>query len=111
VADNTIDPKFFDQVAQIAHFSFWDNLSTKAWLIGLLLGHPFMALVAVGLCDLWYASWHEFYWDPRHENSATRGSDIRDWKFLMGGWASCCAFTFILWAIGKITGRQIVYGF
>jgi hypothetical protein len=36
------------------------------------------------LC-LVYAGVHEFFWDPKEENAATRGSDLQDFCFLALG--------------------------
>jgi hypothetical protein len=79
-AADAIDPKFFDQVAQIAHIATTFGIAyvavTKFGWWGLLVA-------TVGI--LIYASWHEFIHDPEKENAATRGSDLEDFLFLVGG--------------------------
>jgi len=81
--NNTINPAFFNFVAQVAHFSatyaitltlmLWTQVRQKhRWLLVFLL-------------ILAYACFHEFWYDPRFENVVTRGSDIEDWSFLVAG--------------------------
>jgi hypothetical protein len=78
--NNTIDPKFFNQVAQIAHTSATFGIS----YIAVTKFHWWGFLVAsVGIVI--YAVWHEFIHDPIAENPATRGSDLEDFIFLCFG--------------------------
>lgn len=77
---DVIDPKFFNLVSQFAHFFTMYSLT---FTIGFLTG-PVGLWIAFGLCVA-YAAWHEFYWDPRHEDALTRGSDLEDFCFLVGG--------------------------
>jgi hypothetical protein len=78
--NNAIDPRFFNFVSQVAHcaatyaitFTLYALWGFEAWFIGC-------ALV------IFYAAWHEFWYDPRYENLATRGSDLEDFLFLVSG--------------------------
>ena len=84
--ENVVDPKFFNLIAQIAHF-----FSTYG--IVLTLGkfwHWTGVAVAAALCVA-YAAIHEFWYDPRYENSVTRGSDLEDFLFLVAGVAAAVA--------------------
>lgn len=78
--ENVIDPKFFNFVAQMAHFAVMYGIVTtfsKFWgWRGVDVSAP--------LCLL-YAVVHEFWYDPRYENSITRGSDVEDFTFLTLG--------------------------
>ncbi len=70
--DSVIDPKFFNFVAQVAHFF-------ATYAIVLTFGkfwHWHGIAVAAPLCVI-YAALHEFWYDPRYENPVTRGSDVR----------------------------------
>jgi hypothetical protein len=78
-----IDPAFFNQVAQIAHFSATYALTLTAMLFTKLQSkHRW--LVVFGLIVA-YACFHEGWYDPHFENAATRGSDVEDWCFLVAG--------------------------
>jgi len=77
---NQIDPKFFDQVAQIAHFSTTYAICFTFAAFGSLR----WALLMLLACTV-YGLIHEFVWDPREENAITRGSDLKDFLYLMGG--------------------------
>lgn len=81
--ENVIDPKFFNFVAQVAHFfTTYGIVLTfgKFWhWTGIAIASP--------LCVA-YAALHEFWWDPRHENAVTRGSDLEDFAFLIAGVAA-----------------------
>jgi len=77
---DAIDPKFFDQVAQIAHFSATCSISL---ILYRLFGWKGWAVGAAGI--LLYALWHEFIRDPIMENVATRGSDLKDFLYLCTG--------------------------
>jgi len=80
MADNTIDPKFFNQVAQIAHTAATFSLAYIA-----LTKFGWKAFIAVAISEVAYAAWHEFIRDPAKENPATRGSDLEDFSFLCLG--------------------------
>ena len=80
-----IDPKFFDMVSQFAHFFTWYSAVLTMGMLGVRYHHKYL-FMGIGLaCCLLYASWHEFIWDPTHENAETRGSDWEDWSFLVIG--------------------------
>jgi hypothetical protein len=83
---NVIDPAFFYEVSQFAH-------AGVAGLIYLSIGHIaqkhnffhwywYGALIGLGVVA---AAVKEFYYDPRFENEATRGSDLEDFSFYMLG--------------------------
>jgi hypothetical protein len=83
---NVIDPAFFNEVSQFAHTGI-------AGLVYLVIGHVaqtmglfhwwwFATLAGVGVA---LAGWKEGYWDPRHENAATRGSGLQDFSFYILG--------------------------
>jgi hypothetical protein len=81
--ENVIDPKFFNFVAQVAHFfATYGIVFTfgKFW-------HWTGIAVAAALCVV-YAAVHEFWYDPRYENPVTRGSDLEDFLFLVAGVAA-----------------------
>jgi hypothetical protein len=88
-ADSGIDPKFFNQVAQFAHFGMMFTVTTFA----SHFGHK-GRWVGLALCIL-YAAIHEFVWDPKMENAETRGSDLEDFIFLVAG--SCVAVVLSLY--------------
>lgn len=46
--------------------------------------------VAASVCVV-YAAVHEYWYDPRFENSVTRGSDVEDFVFLIAGVAAAVA--------------------
>jgi hypothetical protein len=77
---NTVDPKYFNFVSQIAHISATYGLSYTAYTKFGIRG---FLIAALGI--LIYAIWHEFFYDPRKENPATRGSDLEDFLFLCFG--------------------------
>lgn len=81
--ENVVDPKFFNQVAQIAHFS---TMYAIVFTIGKFW-HWRGVIVAAILCVV-YAAVHEFWYDPRYENPVTRGSDLEDFLFLVAGVAA-----------------------
>ena len=93
---NGIDPAFFNQVAQFAHFGTMFSLAITVAIFAGKLG-----LIAVGILEFLYAALHEFVWDPREENAATRGSDLEDFAFLMLGLACAC----VVWYLGTRYGR------
>lgn len=83
---NVIDPKFFNAVSQFAHMGV-------AGLIYLSVGYVaekhdlfrwlwYGAMISLGVV---LAAWKEGYYDPRHENAATRGSGREDFTFYMVG--------------------------
>ena len=78
--ENVIDPKFFNLVAQIAHFSAMYGIVLsvgKFW-------HWTGITIAAPLC-IAYAAVHEFWYDSHYENPVTRGSDLEDFLFLFAG--------------------------
>ena len=79
---NSISDKFFNYVAQMAH---WATMAFGSLTLALFFGWP--GVVVGNALGIVYAAWHEFYWDPRHENAATRGSDVEDFLFLLLGLA------------------------
>jgi ABC-type uncharacterized transport system permease subunit len=84
--ENVIDPKFFNLVAQIAHFS-------ATYAIVLTFGkfwHWTGIAIAAPVCVA-YAAIHEFWYDPRYENPVTRGSDLEDFLCLVAGVAAAVA--------------------
>ena len=82
---NDIDPKFFNQVAQFAHFGMMFTVTTVIILIASKLGRAAWGyLGGFAVCAV-YAIVHEFYFDPRYENAATRGSDLEDFIYLIFG--------------------------
>ena len=88
VADATgsnIDPKFFNTVAQFAHFGMMFTVTTICITVFSLLHHRFIGEIVGGVGCLIYAAIHEFIWDPREENAVTRGSDLQDFIFLVAG--------------------------
>jgi hypothetical protein len=78
--NDTISPAFFNFVSQAAHcattyaitFTVYAKWGFDGWIISAIL-------------VLIYAAIHEFIWDPREENAATRGSDVEDFSFLVAG--------------------------
>jgi hypothetical protein len=83
---NVIDPKFFNEVAQFAHVGVAGLIYLTVGVIALKQGlfswKWYGPLVGVGVA---LAAWKEGYYDPRHENAATRGSDLEDFSFYMLG--------------------------
>ncbi len=96
LTDAGIDPKFFNFVAQMAHFWTMYGLVKTVGDLGHRFHHQVASLIAAFACCAGYAAWHEFYWDPRHENPATRGSDWEDFLFLIGGGLVGAAMSFVL---------------
>jgi len=82
---DSIDPAFFEQVSQFAHVGMMFLVTTLCADLSYRLHHRWIGLI-VGLvgCTV-YAAWHEFIHDPVAENAITRGSDSRDFAFLMLG--------------------------
>ncbi len=84
-AVDPIDPRFFNQVSQYAHYF-------AGMAVFLTIGrfsHRWMWYllpVGVGLAAL-----KEFVVDPRTENEATRGSDLEDFSFYCLGMALATA--------------------
>lgn len=78
--NNQIDPAFFEFVSQVAHFA-----STFAITFVALTAYNWVGGLLSAAAVLAYATWHEFWYDPRYENTITRGSDWEDWSFLMLG--------------------------
>jgi len=77
---SSIDPKFFNEVAQTAHFFTTYAIS---FTCAMKWGWKGWVVATIGI---WiYAVWHEFFYDPRKENAATRGSDLEDFIWLVSG--------------------------
>jgi hypothetical protein len=79
VAD-VIDPRFFNFVAQCAHTATTYGIS---YTLATKWGWKGYGIGAVS-CVL-YAAIHEFWYDPKFEDPATRGSDVQDFLFLCLG--------------------------
>ena len=93
---NYIDPKFLNTVSQYAHFGMMFTVTTILGLLGFHFGHLItMTVIGVAVC-LIYAAIHEFLWDPKMENAATRGSDLQDFIFLAAGSGVACLFLLVL---------------
>jgi hypothetical protein len=81
-----IDPKFFNQVSQFAHFGMMYFVMTLcSALSARFLPHWWVGLIWGFAISLAYGIWHEFFWDPKMESPATRGSDLEDFFFLEFG--------------------------
>jgi hypothetical protein len=91
-----ISEKFFNYVSQMAH---WATMS--CWSLTLALFFGFSGVIVSNVLGIAYAAWHEFYWDPRHENAETRGSNIEDFLFLLLG----LAIGDVVYATALIFGR------
>ena len=78
--DNTISPADFDRNSQIAHVA---TTACVVFVCGVFFG--VVGILGSGSGCTCYALWHEFWYDPRDENVATRGSDAKDFFFLMTG--------------------------
>lgn len=93
-----IDPKFFNMVAQIAHFGAMYTVTNIFSVVSArLFHHPWSGMI-IGLAGcISYATWHEFFWDPTHENAATRGSDLEDFIFLvLGSIVAALVYAFLI---------------
>jgi len=95
-SNNGISEKFFNYVSQMAH---WATMAFGSLTLALFFGWPGVAVSNV--LGIIYAAWHEFYWDPRHENLETRGSDVEDFLFLLLG----LAIGDIVYGVALIIGR------
>src|ERR1035437_8979040 len=78
--DDLISPAYFDMVSQFAHLFTTAFISLVAWLF---FGAWAFAVTGPGIAA--YGAWHEFVFEPRYNNRATRGSDVEDFLFLVGG--------------------------
>jgi VanZ family protein len=85
LTDGDIDPKFFNMVSQFAHFWTMFGITTITMKIGKHTHHVLFFTIVPLVLQVIYAAWHEFWYDPTHENPATRGSDLEDFAFLVGG--------------------------
>ncbi|MGA7919065.1 MAG: hypothetical protein WCA38_05285 [Candidatus Acidiferrales bacterium] len=86
LAANSIDPKFFNEVSQFAHFFSAATVYLSFRIVAVHL-HKFSwkwtwIIVACGVA---LAAWKEFWYDKHDENKATRGSDLEDFTFYMLG--------------------------
>lgn len=77
---NLIDPKFFNQVSQVAHLFVGSSMVLASILFfsmdALIYSFPTFILLT-GIKEFWY--------DRNYENSATRGSDLEDFLFYQLG--------------------------
>jgi len=72
-----IDPKVFDQVAQLSHVGWAMLVIMTPYALGCSLADTLSILpIWIGL-----AAWKEFYWDSQHEAPDVRGSGLRDFLF------------------------------
>ena len=77
---DTIDPNFFNFVAQMSHFFFGAYfILASALLFGQtsVLGAFIILIIGAAL--------KEFIYDANYENAATRGSDTEDFIFYVFG--------------------------
>ena len=80
-----VDPAFFNDVSQIAHFTSTFSLTLLfCFFVNVFWYAVWMPVVPFALCTT-YAAWHEFIHDPKEENPVTRGSDLEDFLFLVTG--------------------------
>ncbi len=93
-----IDPKFFNIVAQIAHFGAMYTVTNIFSVVShRLIHHRWAGLIFGMVACVGYATWHEFFWDPTHENPATRGSDLEDFIFLvLGSIVAALVYSFLI---------------
>jgi hypothetical protein len=77
-----ISEKFFNYVSQMAH---WAAMAFGSLTLALFFG--WTGVIVSNVLGVTYAAWHEFYWDPHHEDPETRGSDVEDFLFLLLGLA------------------------
>ena len=89
-----IDPKFFNLVAQFAHFGMMFFVTVVIGILFLRFDHEFVGILVGFLVCSVYAAVHEFWWDPTHEDPETRGSDLQDFVFLVLG--SCAGVVILL---------------
>jgi hypothetical protein len=85
-APNGIDPKFFNEVSQFAHFFAAATVYLTIFLV-LLAGHwytPRRLLLWV-IPGVALAAFKEFWYDKHDENAETRGSDLEDFSFYVLG--------------------------
>jgi hypothetical protein len=75
-----ISARFFNFVAQDAHFF---TTAFITFVMAVFFRKRGEWIAAVG--GVLYAAFHEFWYDPRYENAATRGSDVQDFCFLVLG--------------------------
>lgn len=76
-----IDPKFFNQVSQVAHFFVGSSV-----VLGTLLLFSLDTLVLYVLPAFFIATAiKEFWYDRNYENTVTRGSDLEDFLFYQLG--------------------------
>ena|SRR6202035_1267251 len=91
---NTIDPKFFYQVSDFAHFGMMFFVTTLVAFLMRWASHFYLGLVLGFSICLIYAIVHEFWYDVRFESPITRGSDWRDFGFLLVGSLSAVGLLF-----------------
>jgi hypothetical protein len=103
MAYDYIDPKDFNFVSQMAHFFTLAFLNVVWAYFWYITRHPLVAIAGT-VPSLAYGILHEFWWDPTHENAATRGSDWEDFGFLMSGMAAGQVMGLVM-AITKVMER------
>lgn len=96
-----IDPKFFNTVAQFAHFGMMFFVMMICCLVGRkIFGHWWSGMAVGGVVCLAYGIWHEFFWDPTHENEATSGGkkgDEEDFFYLeLGACIAAVVYFFLV---------------
>ena len=93
---NSISPAFFDETAQFAHFGIaamvYLTVGTLAPVVWVLCSLP----VGIG-----FMAFKEFWYDPRYENTVTRGSSVKDFGFYFLGMAYACLILYL---------RRLIYG-
>jgi hypothetical protein len=81
---NTISPAFFNFVSQMAHIGIpgliYLSIAYIAQKYSFFNWKWYGALIVVGVL---LAAWKEGWYDPRHENAATRGSGLLDFSCYM----------------------------
>ena len=75
-----IDPKFFNMVAQIAHFGAMYTVTNIFSVVShRLIHHRWGGLIFGMAACVSYATWHEFFWDPC---TRTPRREAATWKTL-----------------------------
>ena len=91
--ENTIDPKMFDFVSQMAHIFFGATLT-----FACMIFYPDYILYVLGVYVIATAV-KEFWYDDKYENELTRGSSLLDFAaYQAGAWGA------LVLCLMKITG-------
>lgn len=92
----TIDPKFFNQVSQWAH---WGVACTLYLTFAIVLHHfgrlHVEDMIIVDVFGVTLAAWKEFFYDEHYENDETRGSSLEDFSFYLLGISTANLITFL----------------